>query len=47
MKTTTEQVKTLGDFFGVVPTKLPFENRNREIVTKNTRSARDRLRADE
>jgi len=47
MKTTTEQVKTLGDFFGVVPTKLPFENRNREIVAKNTRSARDRLRADE
>jgi len=47
MKTTTEQVKTLGDFFGVVPTKLPFENRNREIVAKDTRSARDRLRADE
>jgi TP901 family phage tail tape measure protein len=47
MKTTTEQVKTLGDFFGVVPTKLPFENRNREIVSKDTRTARDRLRADE
>ena len=47
MKTTTDQVKTLGDFFGVVPTKLPFENRNREIVTKDTRTARDRLRADE
>jgi LysM repeat protein len=47
MKTTTEQVKTLGDFFGVVPTKLPFENRNREIVGKETRTARDRLRADE
>jgi hypothetical protein len=47
MKTTTEQVKTLGDFFGVVPTKLPFESRNREIVAKDTRTARDRLRADE
>jgi hypothetical protein len=47
MKTTTEQVKTLGDFFGVVPTKLPFENRNREIVRRETRSARDRLRSDE
>ena len=46
MKTTTDQVKTLGDFFGVVPTKLPFENRNREIVGRTTRSARDTLRAD-
>ena len=47
MKTTTTQVKTLGDFFGVVPTKLPFEGRNREIVRRDTRTARDRLRADE
>jgi TP901 family phage tail tape measure protein len=47
MKTTTEQLKTLGDFFGVVPTKLPFENRNREIVRSETRTARDRLRSDE
>ena len=47
MKTTTDQVKTLGDFFGVVPTKLPFEGRNREIVRKDVRTARDRLRADE
>jgi hypothetical protein len=46
MKTTTSQVKTLGDFFGVVPTKLPFENRNREIVRRDTRTARDRLRED-
>jgi TP901 family phage tail tape measure protein len=46
MKTTTDQVKTLGDFFGVVPTKLPFENRNREIVRKDVRTARDRLRED-
>jgi TP901 family phage tail tape measure protein len=46
MKTTTEQVKTLGDFFGVVPTKLPFENRNREIVRRDVRTARDRLRED-
>jgi TP901 family phage tail tape measure protein len=47
MKTTTDQVKTLGDFFGIVPTKLPFEGRNREIVGKTTRSARDTLRADQ
>ena len=47
MKTTTEQVKTLGNFFGVVPTKLPFEAKNRESVKKDTRTARDRLRADE
>jgi TP901 family phage tail tape measure protein len=46
MKTTTDQVKTLGNFFSVVPTKLPFENQNREIVKKETRSARDTLRAD-
>ena len=46
MKTTTEQVKTLGNFFNVIPTKLPFENRNREIVNKNVRSARDRLKED-
>jgi hypothetical protein len=46
MKTTTDQVKTLGDFFSIVPSKLPFENRNREIVSKNVRSARDRLRED-
>jgi TP901 family phage tail tape measure protein len=46
MKTTTGQVKTLGDFFSVVPTKLPFENRNKEIVNKNVRTARDRLKED-
>jgi hypothetical protein len=47
MKTTTNQVKTLGDFFSVVPTKLPIETGNREVVRKNVRSERDRLRADE
>jgi TP901 family phage tail tape measure protein len=47
MKTTTQQVKTLGDFFSIVPTKLPFENRNREIVRRDVRTERDRLRADE
>ena len=47
MKTTTDQVKTLGDFFSIVPTKLPIQTGNREIVGKNIRSARDRLRADE
>jgi hypothetical protein len=46
MKTTTSQAKTLGDFFGVVPRKLGFEGRNREIVGRNVRSARDTLRAD-
>jgi TP901 family phage tail tape measure protein len=46
MKTTTGQVKTLGDFFGVVPTKLPSEMQNREIVKQPTRTARDRLRED-
>jgi TP901 family phage tail tape measure protein len=46
MKTTTDQVKTLGDFFSVVPSKLPFENRNREIVRRDVRTARDRLRED-
>jgi len=47
MKTTTDQVKTLGNFFSVVPSKLPFENRNREIVRKDVRTARDRLKEDE
>ena len=47
MKTTTQQVKTLGDFFGIVPTKLPIDLKNREIVKKETRSERDKLRADE
>jgi hypothetical protein len=47
MKTTTSQVKTLGDFFNVIPTKLPVEMKNREIVNQPTRSARDRLREDE
>jgi hypothetical protein len=47
MKTTTNQVKTLGDFFNVIPTKLPIEMKNREIVNQPTRSARDRLREDE
>jgi TP901 family phage tail tape measure protein len=46
MKTTTGQVKTLGDFFGVVPTKLPSEMKNREIVKQPARTARDRLRED-
>jgi hypothetical protein len=46
MKSTTGQVKTLGDFFGVVPTKLPSEMQNREIVTQPARTARDRLRED-
>jgi TP901 family phage tail tape measure protein len=46
MTTTTTQVKTLGDFFNVVPTKLPFELGQREIVGKETRSQRETLKAD-
>ena len=47
MKTTTEQVKTLGDFFGVVPNKLSFGVAPREFVTSQTRTQRDTLKADE
>jgi hypothetical protein len=46
MTTTTTQVKTLGDFFNVVPTKLPFELGQREIVKQETRSQRETLKAD-
>jgi TP901 family phage tail tape measure protein len=46
MTTTTTQVKTLGDFFNVVPTKLPFDLGQREIVGKETRSQRETLKAD-
>ena len=51
MKVTAGQAKVLGDFFGVVTGKSAFESRaelrNREIVGKETRSERDRLRQDE
>jgi hypothetical protein len=46
MTTTTTQVKTLGDFFNVIPTKLPFELGQREIVKQETRSQRETLKAD-
>jgi TP901 family phage tail tape measure protein len=47
MATTTEQVKTLGDFFGVVPSKLPIElGKGREIVAPQTRTQREALKAD-
>ena len=46
MTTTTEQVKTLGDFFNVVPTKLPFELGQKEIVAPEVRSQRETLKAD-
>jgi len=47
MATTTEQVKTLGDFFGVVPSKLPFElGKGREVVAPQVRSQRETLKAD-
>jgi TP901 family phage tail tape measure protein len=48
MATTTEQVKTLGDFFGVVPSKLPFElGKGREIASPQARSQRESLKAGE
>jgi TP901 family phage tail tape measure protein len=47
MKTTTNQVKTLGDFFNIVPSKLPSEMKNKEIVGQQTRSKRDQLRESE
>ena len=46
MTTTTTQVKTLGDFFNVIPTKLPFELGQREFVKQETRSQRETLKAD-
>jgi TP901 family phage tail tape measure protein len=46
MVTTTSQVKTLGEFFGVVPTKLPFEQGQREFVAPEVRSQRETLKAD-
>jgi TP901 family phage tail tape measure protein len=46
MTTTTTQVKTLGDFFNVLPTKLPFEQGQREFVAPETRSQRETLKAD-
>ena len=47
MKATTDQVKTLGDFFNVVPNTRPFETTGqKEVVGKTTRTARERLKAD-
>ena len=46
MTTTTTQVKTLGDFFNVLPTKLPFEQGQREFVAPKTRTQRETLKAD-
>jgi TP901 family phage tail tape measure protein len=46
MATTTEQVKTLGDFFGVAPSKLPFElGKGREIASPQVRSQRESLKS--
>lgn len=44
IKTTTSQVKVLGDFFGVVPKKLPFDIGQREIVKSETRTQRESLK---
>ena len=46
MTTTASQAKTLGDFFGVVPTKLPFELGQRELVSAPVRTQRETLKAD-
>ena len=46
MATTTKQTQVLGDFFGVVPNKLPFDLKNREIVAAPVRSQREALKAD-
>jgi TP901 family phage tail tape measure protein len=46
MSTTEAQVKTLGDFFGVIPTKLPFELGQRELVAPKVRTQRETLKAD-
>jgi exosome complex RNA-binding protein Csl4 len=46
MATTTNQTKVLGDFFGVVPNKLPFDRKNSEVVAAPVRTAREALKAD-
>jgi TP901 family phage tail tape measure protein len=45
MATTTSQVKTLGEFFGVLPKKLPFDLRQTEIVSAPVRTQRENLKA--
>lgn len=48
MAITTNQVKTLGDFFGIVPSKLPFElGKGREIASPQARSQRESLKTNE
>lgn len=46
MATTTKQTKVLGDFFGVVPNRLPFDRKNSEVVAAPVRTAREALKAD-
>ena len=45
MATTTSQVKTLGEFFGVLPKKLPFDLGQKEIVSAPVRTQRESLKA--
>jgi TP901 family phage tail tape measure protein len=45
MATTTSQVKTLGEFFNVLPKKLPFDIRQTEIVSAPVRTQRENLKA--
>jgi TP901 family phage tail tape measure protein len=45
MSTTTSQVKTLGEFFGVLPKKLPFDLGQKEIVSAPVRTQRESLKA--
>ena len=45
MATTTSQVKTLGEFFNVLPKKLPFDLRQTEIVSAPVRTQRENLKA--
>ena len=45
MSTTTSQVKTLGEFFNVLPKKLPFDLGQKEIVSAPVRTQRESLKA--
>ena len=45
MSTTTSQVKTLGEFFNVLPKKLPFDLGQKEIVSAPVRTQRENLKA--
>jgi hypothetical protein len=46
LRSTTEQTKMLGDFFGVVPLKLPRQLQGLEAVDTKTRTAREAFKQD-